>query len=70
MTYNGYDIEAVPSNWKPYHFYLYKAEGYKKAGYSLERKARWAGHDSDLYKRYIRMVETSNKYSDLARAAK
>jgi hypothetical protein len=66
MTYNGYDIEAVPANEKPYHFYLYKAQGYMKAGYSLEGKAKRAGRNSDLYKRYIRLLETSNKYSVLA----
>ena len=70
MTYNGYDIEAVPANEKPYHFYRYKAEGYKKVAYSLEGRAKRAGRNSALYKSYIRMLETSNKYCDLAKAAK
>jgi hypothetical protein len=58
MDYTGYEIEAVPANEKSRNFYLYKAQGYMKTGYS------------DLYKRYIRLLETSNKYRDLARAAK
>ena len=70
MTYNGYDIEAVPTNEKPYHFYRGKAEGYMKVAYGLERKAKRAGRNSDLYKRYIRTLETSNKYHDLADDAK
>jgi hypothetical protein len=70
MAYNGYEIEAVPANEKPYHFYQDKAEGYAKVGYSLERKAKRAGRNSDLYKRYICMLETSNKYHDLASASK
>jgi len=70
MDYTGYEIEAVPANEKSRNFYLYKAQGYMKTGYSLERKAKQAGRNSDLYKRYIRLLETSNKYRDLARAAK
>ena len=69
MAYNGYDIEAVPANEKPYHFYRDKAEGYMKVAYSLERTAKRAGRNSDLYERYIRMLETSNKYRELGRNA-
>lgn len=67
MTYNGYDLEAVPANEKPYHFYRDKAQSYMKVAYSLERRAKRAGRTSDLYKRYLRLLETSNKYSELGR---
>ena len=68
--YNGYEIEPAPANERPASYYTYRAQGYSKTAQGLERRAKRAGRDSAEYKQYIKLLETSLKYRELAESAK
>ena len=67
-NFNGYQIKTAPSNKEPHSFYRCKARDYAAVAYALERPAKAAGRDSEKFKRYIKLLETANKYAEMARS--
>ena len=65
-----YNVEPPAANQRPDHYYDDKAQGYLKVALGLERRAKRAGRASAEYKRYIKLLETSLKYRELAESAK
>lgn len=67
-NFSGYGIEPAPRNKDPRIFYRRKARDYAKVARAVERKAKAAGRDSEKFRKYIKLLETSNRYAEMARS--
>lgn len=67
--YNGFEIDHTPPSWcrDLETHYRRKAEAYCNLSLALEWRAKRAGKGSKIYTRYLRLIETSLKYSALSK---
>ena len=69
-NYNGFDIDHTLPSWSRdiKAHYKHKAKSYGNLALALEQRAKRAGKGSKEYARYLKLLETSLRYSALQRA--